>query len=48
MIEPTGRKAYVWGDDKFLVPLKKVEDKTAAIEFAKTCMEYALNPLNFD
>jgi Fic family protein len=48
MIEPTARKAYIWGDDKFLVPLKKVADKTAAIAFAKTCMEYALNPVHFE
>lgn len=48
MIEPTSRKAYVWGDDKFLVPLNKVEDKTAAIAFAKTCIEYALSPVRFE
>ena len=48
MIEPTQRSAYVWGDDKFLVPLKKIEQKTSAIEFAKTCMEYALSPVRFD
>ena len=47
MIEPTENKAYVWGDDKFLVPLKKVPDKTAALAFAKTCMEYALSPVKF-
>jgi hypothetical protein len=47
MIEPTASKAYVWGDDKFMVPLKKVPDKTAALAFAKTCMEYALNPVKF-
>ena len=48
MIEPTAKKAYVWGDDKFLVPLKKIEEKRAAIEFAKTCMDYALNPVDFN
>jgi Fic family protein len=48
MIEPTSGKAYVWGDDKFLVPLKKVDDRTAAIAFAKTCMEYALKPVDFE
>ena len=48
MIEPTARKVYVWGDDKFLVPLKKVDDRTAANLFAKTCMEYALRPVNFE
>jgi hypothetical protein len=47
MVEPTSRKAYIWGDDKFMVPLKKVEDKTSAIAFAQTCMEYALNPVRF-
>ena len=48
MIEPTARRAYIWGDDKFLVPLKKVEDKIAAVSFAKTCMEYALKPVHFE
>ena len=48
MIESTSKRAYVWGDDKFLVPLKNVEDRTAAIEFAKTCMDYALNPVHFE
>jgi hypothetical protein len=48
MIEPTAKKAYVWGDDKFLVPLKKIEEKRAAIEFAKTCMDYALNRVDFN
>lgn len=48
MIEPTAKKAYVWGDDKFLVPLKKIDEKRAAIEFAKTCMDYALNPVDFN
>ena len=48
MIEPTSSKAYVWGDDKFLVPLKKVDVRTASIAFAKTCMEYALNPVHFE
>ncbi len=48
MIEPTERKAFVWGDDKFLVPLKKIGEKNAAIAFAQTCMEYALNPVRFE
>lgn len=48
MIEPISRKAYIWGDDKFLVPLRKVDDRSAAIAFAKTCMEYALKPVHFE
>jgi len=47
MIEPIASKAYVWGDDKFMVPLRKVSDKAAALAFAKTCMDYALNPIKF-
>jgi hypothetical protein len=48
MIEPTSSKAYIWGDDKFLVPLRKIDVKSAAVEFAKTCMDYALNPVEFN
>ena len=47
MIEPTIGKAYVWGDDRFAVPLRKVEYKAAAVSFAHTCMDYALKPPNF-
>jgi Fic family protein len=48
MIEPTAGKAFVWGDDKFKIPLQKVDQKLAAISFAKTCMDYALNPVHFN
>jgi Fic family protein len=47
MIEPTSGKAYVWGDDRFAVPLRKVDYKAAAVSFAHTCMDYALTPIKF-
>ena len=45
MIEPTEKKVFTWGDDRNKVPLKKVDFKQSAIEFAHTCMDFALNPL---
>jgi len=46
MIEPTSHKAYIWGDGG-MVPLKKVDLEYSANAFAKTCMEFALEPINF-
>ena len=46
MIEPTSKKVYTWGDDRNKVPLRKVELREAAVAFAHTCMDYALNPLS--
>jgi Fic family protein len=48
MIQPVGNKAYVWGDDRFKVPLQKMDLKRSAILFAQTCLDYALNPVNFN
>jgi len=47
MIEPTGGKSYVWGDDRFKVPLQKIDLKTSAQAFARTCLDYAINPVKF-
>lgn len=47
MIEPTGGKSYIWGDDRFKVPLQKIDLKTSAQAFARTCLDYAINPVEF-
>lgn len=47
MIEPVGSKSYVWGDNRHLVPLKKVDNKASAVFFARTCLEYAVDPVIF-
>jgi Fic family protein len=47
MVEPTSRKTYVWGDSRQLVPLKKVDFRNSAVSFARTCMDFALDPVKF-
>ena len=47
MIEPVGSKSYVWGDNRRLVPLNKVDNKASAVSFARTCLEYAVDPVSF-
>ena len=48
MVEPTSGKTYTWGDERHLVPLSKNEFKTSAAAFARTCMEFALDPVSFN